>query len=269
MAITSRLSDGQLKWIFEHEIGVNPNSRLDIRRLQNVYTNRLPGQRRHEGGQLIIHRYKKAIWRFNDIVKEGKLKNAFTNSDLSDLAIVTVHNYDEKPLFEQSLDFLGVEDYTVLRHSGEWRMTYKYIHLLEFIEECEKPYILFCDARDTVFLDDPAKIVPTFKRFKCEALFNSTMSPRGIFKSYDWALPLYWWTRTIVGLGWRKRYPNAGVFMGKVQFIKEIVETILFYCESMDCRWPPKSDQDVLRSIYPWYWPRMTLDYYNYLFYRN
>jgi len=266
MGTTSKSFDQR---IIDREFPYHNPSELDIKRLRNTYKNKVPGERRSEGNQLIIHRYKKAIWRFSDMVEDGKLKNAFRNSDLSDLAIVTVHNYDEKPLFEQSLDFLGVEDYTVLRHSGEWRMTYKYIHLLEFIEECKKPYILFCDARDTIFMDDPAKIMPTFKGFKCEALFNSTMSPRGIFKSYDWALPLYWWTRTIIGLGWRKRYPNAGVFIGKVYFIKEIAETILFYCERMGCRYAPASDQDVLRCIYPWYWPRMTLDYYNYLTYRN
>jgi len=287
MAITSRLSDRAIQHISKREFGENTPSKLDIRRIRNVYKSKLPGQKRREGGQLIVHRYKKAIWRFSDMVEEGNLKNklpgnmrrirkvrnvyknAFRNSDLSDLAIVTVHNYDEKSLFEQNLDFLGVEDYTVLKHSGEWKMTHKYVYLLEFIEECKKPYILFCDARDTVFIDDPAKIVPAFKKFKCEVLFNSTLSARGIFKSYEWTAPLYWWTRGIIGLGWRKRYPNAGVFIGKVEFVKEIAETILFYCERMGCRYPPNSDQDVLRSIYPWYWPRMLIDCYNYLIYRN
>jgi hypothetical protein len=203
------------------------------------------------------------------MVKDGKLKNAFKNSDLSDLAIVTVHNYDEKTLFEQSLDFLGVEDYTVLKHSGEWRMDNKYVHLLEFIEECEKPYILFCDARDTVFADDPAKIVPLFKKFECEVLFNSTMSGRGIFKSYTWALSLRWWTRIISRTGRMRKYPNAGAFMGKKEIIKEISEIILFYCERMECKSGLNADQCILRAIYPWYWPRMKVDNYNRIFYRN
>ena len=177
--------------------------------------------------------------------------------------------YNEKTIFEQSLDFLGVRDYTVLKHDGEWRMAYKYIYLLEFIEECEKPYILFCDARDTIFTDDPAKALPLFKKFECEALFNGTMSARGIFKSYEWAASLYWWTRIIARTRWRKRYPNAGAFIGKTQFIKEICEVMSFYCERMVCKIYPHSDQDVLRAIYPWFWPKMTLDYYNMMFYRN
>ncbi len=219
--------------------------------------------------QPLIHRYKKAIWELDRMVEEGKLKDAFKDSDLSDLAIVTVHNYDEKTLFEQSLDFLGVKDYTVLKHNGEWKMAYKYIYLLEFLEECKKPYILFCDARDTVLIDDPAKIVPLFKEFKCEAVFNSTMSPRGIFKSYRSAEPLYWWSRKISRTGWRKRYPNAGLLIGKVHFVKEICEVFLFYCEHMGCKRQPTSDQDVLRGIYPWFWPRMKIDYHNWIAYRN
>jgi len=37
----------------------------------------------------------------------------FDLSDLSDLTIVTIHNYEEKSLFEQSLDFMGIKDYIV------------------------------------------------------------------------------------------------------------------------------------------------------------
>ena len=167
------------------------------------------------------------------------------------------------------MDFLGVEDYTVLKHSGEWTMTNKFIHLLEFIEECEKPYILFCDARDTIFINDPADIVPFFKEFDCEVLFTATMSPRGIFHAYKWALPLYWWTRIISRAGPLKKYPNTGGFIGKPQIIKEICEASLFYCERLDCRNHPTNDQDIVRALFPWFWPRMKLDYYNKIFYRN
>jgi hypothetical protein len=229
-----------------------------------------PKYKRVMGEQPIVHRYKKVVPAFERMVKDGKLRNAFKNSDLSDLAIVTVHNYDEKTLIERNLDFLGVRDYTVLKHpSSDWKMSYKYIYLLEFIEECNKPYVLFCDARDTIFMDDPAKILPLFKEFECEAVFNATMSPRGIFKAYKSASTLYWWHRKISRTGWMKKYPNAGVFIGKKEFLAEISKVMMFYCADMDCRWEPRSDQDVLRSIYPWFWPRMKVDYYNKIVYRN
>ncbi len=229
------------------------------------------GTKRILGEQPIGHRYKKVIDILPKMIEEGKLKNAFRDSDLSDLAIVTVHNYDEKSLFEQSLDFLGVEDYTVLKHSGEWSMAYKFTHLLEFIEGCEKPYILFCDARDTIFMDDPAKVVPFFKEFDCEVVFNATMSARGIYKSYESALPLYWWTRRISRTGTLKKYPNSGVFVGEKKIIKEISEIVVFYCEYMGWSepYPSTLDQDVVRAIFPWFWPRMKLDYYNKIVYRN
>jgi hypothetical protein len=262
--------DEIIREVTEREPDIDVTSRISARRVLKIFRHQPPEKRRVTGEQLIIHRYKKAEPALSEMVKEGKLKNAFRNSDLSDLAIVTVHNYDEKTLFEQSLDFLGVEDYTVLKHSGEWKMVYKFMYLLEFIEECRKPYILFCDARDSIFTDDPAKAMVLFKEFGCEAVFNATMSSRGIFKSFQgWSLPLYWWTRMIAKTTWRKRYPNAGAFIGKKQLMKEISETILYYCELMECRYPPKSDQDVLRAIYPWFWPRMTCDYYNKMFYRN
>jgi hypothetical protein len=222
------------------------------------------------GEQPIAHRYKKVVPLFNKMVEEGTLKNAFKDSDLSDLAIVTVHNYDEKSLLEQSLDFIGVEDYTVLKQvGGAWSMGHKFVYLLEFIEECEKPYILFCDARDTIFTGDPADIVPSFKEFKCEVVFTATMSPRGIFKSFDWAIPLYWWTRKISRMGTMRKYPNTGGFVGRPQIIKEISEAALYYCERIDCRYHPMNDQDIVRAIFPWFWPRMKLDYYNKIFYRN
>jgi len=219
--------------------------------------------------QPLTHRRKWAVFLFDEMVEEGKFKGAFKDSDLSDLAIVAVNNYDEKTLLEKGLDYFGVTDYTVLKHDGEWRMTYKYLYLLEFIEECDKPYILYCDSRDVLFMDDPAKVMPLFKEFKCEAVFNSTMSPRGIFKRYPSVYPLYFWSRYIGRTGWRKRFANAGLFIGKKQFIKEICEVMLFYCERMDCRYQPTSDQDVLRAIYPWLWPRMMVDYYNKISYRN
>lgn len=241
--------------------------RLNRRKL---WTYRYRGEyKRRIGEQIIIHRYKKAADKLYDMIEDGKFENSFKNSDLSDLAIVTVHNYDYKTLLEQSLDFLGIKDYTVFNHTGKWRMAYKYIYLLEFIEECNKPYILFCDARDSIFIDDPAKIIPFFKEFECEALFNSSYSPRGIFKSYESAAGIYWWTRKVAKTGWTKKYPNAGGFIGKSQLIKEIAEVILFYCEHMGCKRYPTSDQDVLRAIYPWFWPRMKVDNYNRIFYRN
>jgi hypothetical protein len=248
---------------------MDTTSRSFDRAEQLVYRRYKRKYKRIVGEQPLVHRYKKAVAEFNEIIRKGELKNAFKDSDLSELAIVTVHNYDESTLFEDSLDYLGVTDYTVLRHEGEWRMALKYVYLLEFLETCEKPYVLFCDARDTALIDDPAKILPLFKKFRCEAVFNSTMSPRGIFKSYPSCEPLYWWSRYVSRTGWRKRFANAGSFIGKKQFIKEISEVILFYCESMKCEHPPESDQDVLRAIYPWYWPRMMVDYYNRIVYRN
>lgn len=240
---------------------------FDVDRARRITYRYIPRYKRVIGEQPIAHRYKKVINRFDVMVKEGEMENAFMDSDLNELSITTVHNYDEKSLFEQNMDFLGISDYVVLKHSGDWHMFMKYEHLLRFIDSGKcKPYLLFCDARDTIFMDDPAKIIPLFKSFECEMVFNATMSPRGVFKSYSWAMPLYWWYRKISRTGWMKKYPNAGVFVGKTSFMVEVFENILRYAS-------PKSiyqqDQDVVRCIFPWYFPRMKIDYYNRIVYRN
>jgi len=246
--------------------GEGITSKYCSKRAERITFKYVPKYKRVVGEQPIIHRYKKVVPLFEKMVEKGDLKDAFKNSDLGELTIATVHNYDEKPLFERSLDFLGVSDYVVLKHSGEWSMFHKYKYLLEFVNsgKCRK-YLLFCDARDTIFVDDPAKILPFFKEFNCEMLFNATMSARGVFKAYRSALPLYWWYRKISKTGGMRKYPNAGVFIGKSSFMVGFFENILRY----ETNRMYEMDQDILRLVFPWYWPRMQVDYYNKITYRN
>jgi hypothetical protein len=73
-------------------------------------------KKRRCGQQPIIHRYKKAKAHLEWMIETGthyKKFEGFDLSDLSDLTIVTIHNYEEKSLFEQSLDFMGIKDYIV------------------------------------------------------------------------------------------------------------------------------------------------------------
>jgi hypothetical protein len=95
------------------------------------------------------------------------------------------------------------------------------------------------------------------------------MSPRGVYKSYKWALSLYWWSRRIARIGRSKRFPNAGGFIGKKEVIKEISEIIVHYTLGIKPEKYGTLDQDIVRCIYPWFWPRMKVDYYNKIWYRN
>ena len=59
------------------------------------------------GEQPIIHRWKKVGPRLEWLRAQGTYYKKFKRPE--ELTIVTVHNYDEKSIFEQSLDFFGVK----------------------------------------------------------------------------------------------------------------------------------------------------------------
>jgi len=218
-----------------------------------------PKQRKRSvGRQTIIHRHKhvQAFWPL-----DPSLENKFTKP--KNLTIVTTHTYPEKSIFEQSLDYLGIIPYVVLKKEVGWSHRYKIDWLLEFLrsDKCETEYLLFCDARDTIVIDDLHKALNTFHEMKCELVFNSTMSRRGIL----WNMPqLFEWTRTVAKK--RGRYLCAGAFIGRAKFIQKVFEAAV----TLFGRFArPENDQDVLRYLHPAFHPEMDLDYANKIFYRN
>ena len=155
------------------------------------------GKKRRTGWQPIVHRLKyvqrlwptgphAAPWDFSN------LRGAFQSP--KDLTILTINTREEKGPFEQSLDFLGVRDYVVIKRSfeGAWRHTLKIEWILEYLEsgKCQTHYLLYCDGFDTIMIDDPQKVLDIFLRLGGEAVFGSTMSRRGIFTEMP-DLPLW------------------------------------------------------------------------------
>ena len=210
------------------------------------------------GHQSIIHRYKYIDYFFP---LDPNLKNKFTKPE--NLTLVTAHNYSEKSIFEQSLDHFGITPYVVLKKEGEWRDRYKIDWMLEFLQagECKTEYLLFCDARDAFVIDDLHKAFDIFLKMKCELVFNSTMSTRGIMKN----MPQLWsWTKRVARK--RTRYLNAGAFIGRAAFIQKVWEAAL----PLIGRFPnPEDEQDILRYLHPVFYPELDIDYANDIFYRN
>jgi len=212
------------------------------------------------GHQPIVHREKriKLFWPL-----DPSLKNKFKKPE--NLTIVTAHNYPEKSIFEQSLDFLGITDYVVLSEpiKTEWRHTYKTKWVLKFLQsgECKTKYLLFCDARDTVLIDDPQKILDIFKTMNCELIFNATLRKKCIY----WIMPqLLDWTKTISKK--HGRYLNSGAFIGKTEFIQQFLESAVTLIGRL---YPPFSDQEIFRYLHPAFYPEVDIDYSNDIFYRN
>ena len=238
------------------------------------------------GTQPITHRLKIAIPQFVEMQKSGELEGKFKTP--KNLTIFTTHNFIDISLLEMNLNFLGME-YIVIRKPGlNWKSITKLEVVLEYLRsgDFKTDLFIYCDARDCVWRDDPQKVVDIFNSKKAKLIFNTTM-----FKGGSLCMPdVIKWLRTVAIK--KGRYLNAGVFIGKTIFVREVLEEASKYftldsitpeeysqlgrgirdtrlCEELS-EWPKDStDQDILRYLHPQFYPDMDLDYRNEITYRN
>jgi len=91
------------------------------------------------------------------------------------LAIMLVHNRDYKTRLEQSLDYLGIQGYSVVRPClprGEWTHSVKIPAFLSFAQSCEEDYILYIDSDDAILLGDPQRALGLLRKSGAEILLN-------------------------------------------------------------------------------------------------
>lgn len=204
------------------------------------------------------------------------------------LDIITCHNYPRKSLLEKSLDYLGIQGYTVLQESfgGTWRNTLKLKCTLNYLEAHPSgpEYILFCDADDTIIKGDPNVVLEMFRRKKCRLLFMSSSFTGG----YACMPQVKQWADGIRP----GRYLNSGVYIGQRNFLITVLKSASEYITDNDitaeesrqlghgvddrrlCERVPEypkgcQDQDILRYIHPEFYPEMMIDYDNELAFRN
>ena len=228
----------------------------------------------------IIHREKFAQKYFKALKTAYWMKNAFKTP--KNLTIITLHNYHEKSLFEQSLDFLGIRNYVILNESfeGPWRHTLKIQWILNYLKsgKCKTQYLLYCDARDSILRVDPQTVLDLFIEQKISLLFNATMSKR----AYYFGMPeILEWARSVAPRS--GRYLNSGAFVGVTDFVQKVFEVAIKYVspdqhvvagdvKSLNefSEFPKgMDDQTILRYIHREFYPAMNIDYYNRIFYRN
>jgi len=230
----------------------------------------------------IFHRYKHMEWKYQQL-QESKYK--FKTPD--NLTIITVHNYKEMPYFIRGLNFLNLDHTVLTALDGEWRSAHKIKIVLDFMKKVGKKteYLLCCDARDVLIMNDPKNIIKIFENnFDCDLLFNSTMHPA-------WAcMPeKFEWFKSVAKKG--GRYLNAGVYLGRWDFIIEVLEEAVKYvipssltikeyiklgrsknkklCKELPNFPKGAADQDIFRYIHQEFYPRMDIDYANEIIYRN
>jgi hypothetical protein len=191
--------------------------------------------------------------------------------------------YGSHTLFEQSLTHIGIDDYVVLREAlknyGDWRCTFKISWVLNYLEsnKCDTDLLLCADALDVIFQDDPQKVVDVFNSYDCDMLFMTTKDTTG----YQHMPDVKDWVEGIHP----GRYLNAGVWIAKVDFLKEYLRESLKYVGSEEPsfheyhEWQQKVpkpefpkhglDQDIFRFLEPKFYPRVKVDCENKMAFRG
>jgi hypothetical protein len=216
---------------------------------------------------------------------KGKLRKP------AELTILTIHNYAARPILERSLHYAGISDYVVLSadHEGPWYDSIKLKRLHSYLQAdgCQTEYLLFLDAEDCVLCGEPGRAIDLMHEQDCELLMSDTDSQAGyecmpqVKQQVD---------RIAAQRGAQGRYPCTGVFVGRTQFIRELVAAAMAYVTDHDltreqyryhrragdlCKQLPEfprgigCDQIILRYLQPRFHPRFKLDARGELAYRR
>jgi len=199
---------------------------------------------------------------------------------MTDRLIDSLQGYDEVSFLESSLQFLGINSLEVLTDARlPWRNTFKFQMLHDYLNsgKCNTEYFMCCDAIDVIFQDDPQKVIDIFETFDCDMLFMSTNSIDG----YNCMSEVFDEVKQINGDN--NRYLNSGVYIGRTEFVKEVIAEAMKYAvphgvtmddyreylNSNPKDYPKGSqDQDIFRYIEPKFYPRLKVDYENIMAYR-
>ena len=199
------------------------------------------------------------------------------------LTIVLMHNYRDEPLAERALKYTGIDNYIVLepQFEGEWRDSIKLTTIADFLEsgKCSTEYLLYMDSRDACLRADPAEGIRLLEETGIECLFSAETQ----FYGYE-CIPdtKQWANQNARQHEAPELYINAGVFLGRTEFIRELLRASMQYIHSEEltrsafqkhlfggtlCNTLPDypngvgSDQQIIRFLHPTFYPRMQCDY--------
>lgn len=199
-----------------------------------------------------------------------------------DLDIVLCTTYASKQYTEKILEYLGINDFTVLgRNLESWKHIYKLELIIDHIEKHPRPgLLLHLDAPDVLVTGDLQPVVDCFNSdFDCDILFSAeknsapgssttreiTESEVGFlsrieaFEEANYQAPF--------------QYLNAGCFIGRKEAILELFAEALRTREQLDLSsrlhhgdYLYNDDQLVLRELHRRHHPRIQLDHENMMF---
>lgn len=168
------------------------------------------------------------------------------------LAAATFRNYDgafnRQDVFEVSAECFGLK-VTALgeQFKGQkWSHWNKLTLMSEFLTITTEPLILFCDAPDVIMHQSPEILLRDFELFKAQAVFNAETN------HYPKESDTKEFERSITGGAWC--YLNAGIILGKRDFLTEIVE------KALDRPYDKPNDQTAFKRLYREYYPAIQID---------
>lgn len=212
------------------------------------------------------------------IPKDLTIITCRNKGSLEDRIIDSLRGYEEKSILECSLEYLGITELVVLTDERlPWRNTFKLEMIYNYLKsgKCNTKYVMYCDAIDVVFIDDPARVINIFETYDCKMLFMSSTSMDGYSCMPD---VKQWATKN------SSRYLNSGVWIGETSFVTTVFEesqkyitphgvTMDMYREylaSNPSNYPVGAqDQDIFRYMEPKFYPDLKVDYKNKIAYRN
>jgi hypothetical protein len=241
---------------------------------------------RHAYSQIIVHNPRFTLGLPASLLVKlvcGERRDRFRKPE--NLSILLVHNRRDRTLMEQSLDYLGIHDYTVLRLPADrpWRHTSRIGAVLDWLRSgaCQTEYVLFADCDDAMMRDDPARAVNLLREADCDMLVSSTAYAR-----YRNMPDVKAKTMALAPEGMRQGHKprihlNAGVYVARADFLAEYLTEAAKYVTDDDLpsgaltdmtdeevlrRLPdfPRgigSDQTIMRYLFPRFYPRMKIDY--------
>jgi hypothetical protein len=174
----------------------------------------------------------------------------------ANLTILLVHNRPWKTLIERNLDYLGIEDYSVIRMAPDvpWRHTARLTAVLDYLRSgrCTTEYVLWCDCDDALIRDDPQKAIDLLEGAGCEMLVSSTAyaAYHGMPELKKAAIA----TAPPEALQSKRPriHPNAGVFVARRVFLQDYLEEAQRYVTDQDLpieRVNRMADDELLRTL--------------------
>ena len=201
----------------------------------------------------------------------------------AEITILLIHTHDKETILEKSLRYTGIKNFVVrvIELDRPWCASMRDRELKNFLDSgsCKTEYILFLDSDDVALRDNPAKALQYLKDEDCDMLFSDTAFLGG----YECMPEIKGWTDEIAAKsGFGQRYINAGIFIAKTSFLREVMESVMQYVTDHDlsreeyrelrrngclCERLPSfpegvgDDQVIFRYLHPKFYPRMKIDY--------